>query len=326
MSITIIIVNWNSGELLAECLRSLEKQTIRPKRVLVVDNASTDGSLTGAGKLAGNIAVLRMNSNIGFAAGSNRALIECDTEFVALLNPDAFPEPEWLERLFAAASDHPEVAAFGSRQLCHDAPEVLDGIGDVYHMSGLAWRERYGLRQQAQDLVAREIFSPCAAAALYRRRALMDADGFDEDFFCYMEDVDLGFRMRLAGHKAMYVPNAVVHHVGSAVTGGEWSDFAVYQGFRNSVWVFIKNMPGALFWLLLPLHLVINLASILWFTIRGQGSVILKSKRDAFLGIPHMWMKRRKIQSDRKTSIGAIWRALDKRIFPPVKTHIQRNT
>jgi len=324
--ITVIIVNWNSGELLAECLLCLEKQTIRPTRVLVIDNASTDDSLTGIGMLADNVTVLRMNSNLGFAAGNNRALIECDTEFVALLNPDAFPEPDWLERLLAAARTHPEVAAFGSRQLCHGAPDVLDGIGDIYHMSGLAWRERYGWRQQTQDLVAREIFSPCAAAALYRRQALVDAGGFDEDFFCYLEDVDLGFRLRLAGHKAMYVPDAVVHHVGSASTGGQWSDFAVYYGFRNPVWVFIKNMPGILFWLLLSLHVVLNLASIILFSMRGQEELILKSKRDAFLGIPRMWLKRRKIQSDRKASIGAIWRALDKRIFPPVKTHIQRNT
>lgn len=324
MSITIVIVNWNGGKMLAECLRSLEKQTIQPTRVLVVDNASSDDSLTGIGKLADNVTVLRMNTNLGFAVGNNHALAECDTEFVALLNPDAFPEPDWLERLLAAARAHPEVVAFGSRQLCHGDPEVLDGIGDIYHMSGLAWRERYGMRQQTQDLVAREIFSPCAAAALYQRRALIDIGGFDEDFFCYLEDVDLGFRLCLTGHKAMYVPDAVVHHVGSASTRGQWSDFAVYHGFRNPVWVFIKNMPGVLFWLLLPLHIALNLASIFLFSVRGQGKVILKAKRDAFFGIPHMWRKRRKIQANRVASIGAIWKALDKRLFIPVQPHVRR--
>jgi GT2 family glycosyltransferase len=324
MSITVIIVNWNSGELLAECLRRLKAQTVPPARVLVVDNASSDGSLAGAGELADNVAVLRMNANLGFAAGNNRALAECDTEFVALLNPDAFPEPNWIERLLAAARAHPEVAAFGSRQLCHGDPDILDGIGDNYHMSGLAWRERYRERQQAGDLAAREIFSPCAAAALYRRRDLADLGGFDEDFFCYQEDVDLGFRLRLAGHKAMYVPDAVVHHVGSASTGGQWSDFAVYHGFRNPVWVFVKNMPGALFWLLLPLHVALNLASILLFSMRGQGGVILKAKWDALLGIPRMWRKRRAIQANRVASIGAIWKALDKRIFIPVQSHVRR--
>jgi GT2 family glycosyltransferase len=326
MSITVIIVNWNGGDLLAECLRRLEAQTIQPTRVLVVDNASSDDSLTGIGNLADNVTVLRMKTNLGFAAGNNRALAECNTELVALLNPDAFPEPDWLERLLAAARANADVSAFGSRQLCHDNPEVLDGIGDNYHISGLAWRERYGIRQQGQDLVSREIFSPCAAAALYRRQALVDVGGFDDDFFCYLEDVDLGFRLRLTGHKAMYVPDAVVHHVGSASTGGQWSDFAVYYGFRNPVWVFIKNMPGALFWLLMPLHVALNLASILLFSIRGQGEVILKAKRDAFLGIPRMWRKRRDIQANRVASIGGIWKALDKRLSIPVQPHVRRRT
>lgn len=324
MPITIIIINWNSGELLTECLQRLKAQTIQPERVLVVDNASTDGSLINAGKLAKNVTVLRMNTNLGFAAGNNHALAKCDTEFVALLNPDVFPEADWLERLLEAAYTHPGVAAFGSRQLCHGYPEVLDGIGDNYHMSGLAWRERYGMRQQGRDLVSREIFSPCAAAALYRRQALVDAGGFDEDFFCYMEDVDLGFRLRLAGHKSIYVPDAVVHHVGSASTGGQWSDFAVYHGFRNPVWVFIKNMPGALFWLLLPLHIVLNLVSIFLFLMRGQGGVILTAKKDALVGIPRMWRKRRRIRAKRIASIGTIWKSLDKRIFIPVQPHFRR--
>lgn len=323
--ITVIIVNWNGGELLAECLRRLKAQTIQPARVLVVDNASSDGSMTGAGKLTDNATVLRMNANLGFAAGNNRALAECDTEYVALLNPDAFPDPDWLERLLAAARLNADVAAFGSRQLCYDNPQFLDGIGDNYHITGLAWRERYGIRQQGRDLVPREIFSPCAAAALYRRQAVVDAGGFDEDFFCYMEDVDLGFRLRLAGHKAMYVPYAVVHHVGSASTGGQWSNFTVYHGFRNPVWVFIKNMPGILFWLLLPLHIALNMASILLFSMRGQRRVILKAKKDAVLGISNMWRKRRDIQKNRVASIGEIWKALDKRIFPSVKTHVPRN-
>jgi GT2 family glycosyltransferase len=326
MAITVIIVNWNGSELLAECLKRLRLQTLKSARVLVVDNASSDGSIDAAGIPDDNIELLQMDVNLGFAAANNRALAQCDTEFVALLNPDAFPEPDWLERLLAAAHSNPEVAAFGSRQLCHDNPEILDGTGDIYHISGLAWRERYGMRQQSQDLISREIFSPCAAAALYRRQVLLDAGGFDEDFFCYLEDVDLGFRLRLSGYRALYVPDAVIHHVGAASTNGEWSDFAVYHGFRNPLWVFIKNMPGILFWLLLPLHVALNLASILLFSIRGQGRVILKSKKDAFLGIPRMWRKRRKIQKNRIGSICKIWKALDKRIFIPFNPHFRRNT
>jgi GT2 family glycosyltransferase len=327
MSITVIIVNCNSGKLLAECLRCLKAQTIQPIRILLVDNASTDSSLTDAGELAKNVTLLPMNDNLGFAAANNLGLSECDTEFVALLNPDALPEADWLEHLLEAAHARPEAAAFGSRQLCYDNPEILDGIGDIYHISGLAWRNSYGKHQQPKDLTARGIFSPCAAAALYRRQALTDAGGFDEDFFCYMEDVDIGFRLRLAGHKAIYVPDAVVHHAGS-VSSGEWSDFAVYHGYRNQLWVFIKNMPGALFWLLLPLHMIVNLASILasifLFPIRGKGKVLLRAKRDALIGIPFMWRKRRNIQASRVASISEIWKSLDKRIFIPVQPHFRK--
>jgi GT2 family glycosyltransferase len=257
-----------------------------------------------------------MTANLGFAGGNNRALAECETNFVALLNPDAFPDPNWLERLLAAAGSNPDVAAFGSRQMRQGSPEVLDGIGDSYHMSGLVWRERYGARQQASDLEPREIFSPCAAAALYRRQALNEVGGFDGDYFCYVEDVDLGFRLRLAGHKAMYVPDAVVHHVGSATTGGQNSVFSVYHGHRNLEWTFVKNMPGALFWLLLPFHLIMNVMVVVWFISRGQGRVILRAKWDAIKGLPKVWAQRRQIQARRVANVKDIWRVLDKRVFP----------
>lgn len=313
MSVTVIIINWNSGALLQNCLNELLRQTVVPDRILVVDNASTDHSAACAARFPG-VTPLGMTSNLGFAAGNNRALAECDTEFVALLNPDAFPAPNWLECLLAAARDNPDAAALGSRQVSESDPQILDGIGDRYHLSGLVWRERHGTRQSAEDLTSRQIFSPCAAAALYRRQALIDAGGFDENFFCYVEDVDLGFRLRLAGHNAVYVPDAVVCHVGSATTGGRGSDFSVYHGHRNLVWAYVKNMPGWLLWACLPFHLMMSLVAIFVFSWRGQGRVMLRAKRDAFLGLPKMWRKRQAIQRNRVASIGDIWRMLDKRL------------
>lgn len=313
MTITIIIVNWNGGVLLAECLRHIERQTVRPARVMVVDNASSDNSIASAEAFT-NVTVRRLDDNLGFAGGNNRAFAECDTEFVALLNPDAFPEPEWLEHLLAAAGAYPEVAAFGSRQLCFEDTEIMDGIGDIYHVSGLAWRNRHGKKKQAEDLVPREIFSPCAAAALYRRQALVDIGGFDEDFFCYIEDVDLGFRLRLAGHRAMYVPEAVVRHVGS--TGGQRGNFSAYHGHRNMVWTFVKNMPGILFWLLLPLHFLLNLVTIGRYIAHGKGGIILCAKKDAVKGLPQAWSKRKRIQATRIATVRDIWRILDKRLIP----------
>lgn len=315
MSVTVIIINFNSGVLLAECLRHLELQTVQPERVLVVDNASSDDS-AACTSLFKKVALLRMAHNLGFAAGNNAALAICDTGYVVLLNPDAFPAPDWLERLLFAASASPDFSMFGSRQVCYENPEVLDGIGDSYFISGRVLRKLHGAQLQVEKLVPQEIFSPCAAAALYHRQALVETGGFDEAYFCYVEDVDLGFRLRLAGHKAMFVPDAVVHHMGSAITGGQHSDFAIYHGHRNLVWTYVKNMPGSLFWLLLPLHLMLNVITVMWFTIRGKGKVILRAKLDAIKGLPKVWLKRSQIQAARRATVRDIWQVLDKRLFP----------
>jgi hypothetical protein len=129
------------------------------------------------------------------------------------------------------------------------------------------------------------------------------------------KDVDLGFRLALAGHQSMYIPDAVVHHLGSASTGGRHSDFSLYHGHRNLVWAFVKNMPGGLFWLLLPYHFLLNLATIVYFSLRGKGAVIFQAKWDAIKGIPKIWKKRQMIQKQRKASLRQFWRILDKRLF-----------
>jgi GT2 family glycosyltransferase len=314
-TVTVIIVNWNGGALLQDCLFRLTKQSFPPSRIIVIDNASTDASDKYADQIA-QVTLIKLNRNTGFAFANNRALEECNTDYVALLNPDAFAETDWLEQLIISAQTHPSIVAFGSRQLVHGKTEILDGIGDIYHMSGLVWRNGSGRSQTSADLVAREIFSPCAGAALYSREALQKVGGFDEDFFCYVEDVDLGFRLRLAGYKSIYVPEAVVYHVGSASTGGSHSDFSIYHGHRNLVWTFIKNMPGILLWTLMPLHLLLNIVSILYFSFRGKGKVILTAKFDAIKGISSMWSKRRHIQGNRQVSAGDIWHVLDKRMTP----------
>ena len=311
--VTVIIVNWNSGEMLANCVEHLQAQTSLPAQVLIVDNASSDNSLAQLPPWD-RLSVLRMPSNLGFAAGNNRALAVATTHYVALLNPDAFAAPDWIEQLLKVAQTHPEAASIGSRQLCHEAPTQLDGIGDRYHLSGMAWREGHGQRQQPSHLIECEIFAPCAAAALYRRHALQKIGGFDERYFCYMEDVDVGFRLRLAGHTSRYAPQAWVTHVGSAASGGKRSSFATYHGHRNMVWTYIKNMPGPLFWALLPLHLAANIASLLVLAARGQGRIGLQAKWHALLGARYAWQQRRHNLHDCKASAADIWRALDKRL------------
>lgn len=314
-SVTAIVVNWNGGDFLAKCLKKLDQQTLAPTKTIVVDNVSTDGS-EGVTHQFPNIRLMQSSSNLGFAGGNNLALKGVDTNYVALLNPDAFPEPTWLEKLVEVAEKNPDVAAFGSRQMSHGSDGVIDGLGDIYHISGLVWRDGHGRQMVTSDVCNKEIFSPCAGAALYRTEALKRVGGFDEDFFCYVEDVDLGFRLRLTGYRSMLVTDAVVEHVGSATTGGKHSDFAVYHGHRNIVWTYIKNMPGLMFWVFLPLHLLMNIMAIARFSLTGQSGVIIRAKKDALLGVPRMWKKRRLVQRHRRVSVAQLWKIMEKRLWP----------
>lgn len=313
VSATIAIVFFDGENDLRDCLLCLGRQTLRPRRILLVDN-----SLLGLGSNVinsiPNAEILRDGRNLGFAGGNNLALSEAQTEFFATLNADAFPEPEWLEALVDAAQSHPEAAAFGCLQIHHENPKLTDGIGDQYHFSGLAWRSGYLCDVGSLNLTARRIFSPCGAAAFFRTADLKEVGGFDEDFFCYCEDVDVGFRLWLAGRECRYVPDAVVRHRGAGSMGNRHSNFAVYHGHRNLVWVYLKNMPGVLFWIFLPLHILMNLLLVIVAKLRGQSTIVWRSKQDALLGFSRVWNKRLEIQSRRKASLIDIWRVLDKGI------------
>jgi GT2 family glycosyltransferase len=318
---SVVVITFNAAEVLLRTIAAVSSQSTPPRRVLIIDNHSGDSLLLqsledlNTAFKDGRYEIHALSENLGFAAANNRAIAMCDTEFVALLNPDAFPHPDWLEKLLAAAERHPEAAAFGSRQMIDGQPGIVDGTGDAYHVSGLSWRKRHGRPLRDEDLVEREIFSPCAAAALYRRSALLEVGGFDEDFFCYFEDVDLGFRLRLAGYKCVYVPDAVVDHVGSASSGGKRSDFAVYHGHRNLVWCFVKNMPNPLFLPLLFAHFSQTILTGLVYLARGQGRIIAKAKWHATKKTPQFWKKRQAIQRARRASWREIWNALDKSLW-----------
>lgn len=315
--VAVIIVNWHCEKLLADVLSGLNEQTRIPDRVFIVDNGSREPlPLDVFNK--NPVTVIRMSANVGFAAANNRAIEQAeDIDWIALLNPDAVPDKDWLLQLLAAAEKHPDASAFGSRQLMADDPSLVDGLGDVYHVSGSAWRAGHGRADRASSAEVQEIFSPCAAAALYKRSALMEAGGFDEDFFCYFEDVDLGFRLRLLGHKLMLVSAAKVYHAGGGSTGGRRSDFAVYHGQRNLVWSFFKNMPTRFLIRYFFQHLMFNLVSIVYFSLKGQGNEVLRAKRDALRGLPGMLKKRTAIQSNIRISRERLPASMAKGFFVP---------
>jgi GT2 family glycosyltransferase len=323
--VSVVIICWNSAAYLPRCLAALEAQTYRDFEVILVDNASTDDGLDGVeGRYPGlQIRIESLDGNRGFAPANNVGARLATGDWLALLNADAFPEPGWLQQLMQAAAAHPG-AFFASRQLQAHHPDLLDGEGDVYFPSGLALRRNYN-KPVTQGTEIREVFSACAAAALYARQAFLEAGGFDEDFFAYHEDVDLGFRLRLRGLRCLLVPEAVVKHIGAA-SSGRRSDFSTYHGHRNLVWTYVKNMPGALFWLYLPLHLGMNLFSILYFTAKGQGRAIWRAKLDALRGLGSALQKRKAIQMQRREPVSSLWHAMDRTLFGPLQGWTARNS
>ncbi|HSB97251.1 MAG TPA: glycosyltransferase family 2 protein, partial [Spongiibacteraceae bacterium] len=209
MEIPIVIVNYYSAVFLRHCLEAVAAQSFLPSHILIVNNGDTEGALDFVAELYPNCRVIEQQ-NIGFAAGNNLALsLLTDCDWVALLNPDAYPEPDWLENLVSCLKQNPDIDVVSCQMLQVRDPEVLDGCGDCYHVSGLAWRDRHGERVAiAQEYT--EVFSACCAAALFRRSALLAVGGFDESFFCYFEDVDLGFRLRLQGFSCIHTTKAIV--------------------------------------------------------------------------------------------------------------------
>ena len=306
MRVAVLVVNWNAGPLLSRCLQSLARQSRLPDRIVVVDNASSDGSLDLAAPYLSGAETIRLAENTGFARANNIAARAAgDVDALALLNPDAFPEPGWLAALVDAAERQPGFAAFASQMRLDATPDHLDGAGDSYHVSGRAWRNGHNAAAASWPAGEHEVFAPCAAAALYRRAAFEEVGGFDESYFCYFEDVDLGFRLRLHGYRSLYVPSSVVRHVSSALSGYR-SDFAVYHGERNSVWTFVKNMPAPMFWLYLPQHLALNVASLFFYPFRGQGRAVWRAKWHALLGLRAVLGQRRDERGRRRVD----WRAL----------------
>jgi|GEM_PF-6392125 len=174
---------------------------------------------------------------------------------------------------------------------------------NVIIFSGACWRKHHGRKLHPSDLVESEIFSHCAAAVLYRRSAFLEVGGFDEGFFCYMEDVDLGFRLRLRGYAAVFVPQATVEHASENRRG----DFAVYHGHRNPVWCFFKNMPAKLLLVLCVPHVLQTLCAFFACALRGRAHVFIREKIFACRDLQKMLTKRRLLQSKRRISTSAIW-------------------
>ncbi|MDB5444800.1 MAG: glycosyl transferase [Phenylobacterium sp.] len=307
--VSVAVVAYQSGSLLAECLAAVKAQTVDRVEVILVDNASSDGAAQAAARAHPEVTYIPNAENLGFAAAVNQAARAARGRWLALLNPDAFPEPGWLEALLAQAEAHPDVRCFASRQLMAEDPRLLDGLGDVMSASGLAYRGGY-MRPDPGSVAAGEVFSACGGAMMIDRALFLEMGGLDERLFCYCEDVDLGYRLRLRGEPTVLAPQAVVRHVGSASTGGPRSDFAVFHGTRNRVWVFVKNTPPLLFWLTLPYHMAITALLFASHAKRREFGAPWRGFVAALKGLPLALRMRREAQAQRTVGSWEIARAM----------------
>lgn len=253
---SVLIVNYNGGAYLQAALDSLKGQTVWDFEVICVDNASTDGSADGldADGIPG-FQLVQAGENLGFAAGNNLAARQAAGDWLCLLNPDAVAAPDWLEKIGAATLRYPQCRVFACAQYMLDDPTRIDGAGDAYLVLGIPWRG--GFERPASELPPEgRCFSPCGASAVYFRETFAAYGGFDERFFCYCEDVDLGYRMQLGGEDCIFLPDAQIAHKGGG-TSGRYSYFTTFHGNRNRTWTYLKNTPWPLLALTLPGHLAL---------------------------------------------------------------------
>ncbi|UCD58215.1 MAG: glycosyltransferase family 2 protein [Candidatus Hydrogenedentota bacterium] len=315
-SISVIICNWNGKHFLEECLESLRKQSFRNFEVIVVDNGSTDGSVALLEERYSDfIRLVKLDKNCGFAGGNNRGIERSGGKYIALLNNDTSADERWLEELFNVMEYHPEVGMCASKLLIHDQRDRIDAVGHLIYPDGLNRGRGRFERDEGQYDELEEVFFAPGCGAVYSRRMLDEIGVFDEDFFSYGDDTDIGLRGRLAAWKCLYVPKAVVYHKISG-SAGWYSQFKAFHVERNRVWIAVKYFP------LLALTLSIYYTGVRFLlqaygALAGKGAsgkfadessawrlvlTLFRAYWSAFKGLPRMWKKRRQIQQLKRVS------------------------
>ncbi len=240
--VTVVIPNYNGIEYLKECLKSLEKQNFREFSVLIVDNHSQDGSPEYVKEHYPKIRLYEMDKNYGFSIAVNKGIRESRTPYVILLNNDTVTEADYVGELYRHISRSKKIFSVSSKMVSYHDRNLMDDAGDLYSVAG--WAFQRGIGQPAENFDQPcEVFSACAGAAIYRRSVFKKIGLFDELHFAYLEDIDVGYRARIAGYRNEYCPTAVVYHVGSATSGSKYNEFKVRLAARNSVYLNYKNMP-----------------------------------------------------------------------------------
>ncbi|TVR64835.1 MAG: glycosyltransferase family 2 protein [Candidatus Competibacteraceae bacterium] len=296
--IAVVIVNYLKPEMTLECIKSLYKNSQIPFDLFIIDNDSNDesaGLIKDFIQNLDHVSLIVNPDNKGFAGACNQAIELIlnsgkDYRAVALLNNDAIAGEDWLDRMYRTLTSDAGIDMVASRMMNHEQPDQIDSLGIVFYKSGIA-SNRKSLDEP--------LLGPCGGAALYSVQLLVEiyrASGeiFDEQFFCYAEDTDLALRARALGFHCAMADDAVVFHWGSASSGGGFNEFVAYQGLRNSLFTLVKNLPTGFFlrnagWLLL-----MQVAVIFKYLVKGKFSLVWRIYRDFFAGLRPMLAKRRR--------------------------------
>ena len=321
--VSIIVVNWNGREYLPACLDSLREQTFSDFETIVVDNGSHDGSLELLQDSYPWVRVVALPTNTGFSGGNNAGYQAARGAYIVTLNNDTRVEREWLAELLAPADTHADIGMVSSRVCSWDDPDLIDSLGVAICADGMSRGSRRLARFSELRLEkTEEILLPSACAALYRRTMLDETGFFDDDFFAYCEDTDLGLRGRLAGWRAVLARDAVVLHRYSK-SGGAFSPFKLYLVERNHYWAALKTFPSSML-LALPYWTLVRYLVQARLVLGGRGAgaqfresssgglagALLKAVRDMFLGLPGAWRKRRELKKIQRLSPGEMRRLL----------------
>ena len=315
--VSAIIVNWNGGTMLHTAIRSLLAQTWPALEVVLVDNASTDGSADAAAREFGDrVVVVRNARNEGFARGNNIGFAAAKGEWMFLLNSDAVCEPDAVEVLMRFVEGRPNTGMLACRVLQADKPHIFDSVGLLLYPDGVCRSRGWEEKDLGQYDKPEEVIAPHGCACALRTAMLEQIGGFDEDFFCYLEDMDLGVRGQLAGWHCWYVPEARIAHRKSA-TAGNYSVFKAFHVERNRIYCLWKWMPRFLL-IISPLFTLNRYAMQAYAAYTHQGAtaaalkeysslrlfaILIEARVAALLRLPRMIGKRRHIQKTRHLSV-----------------------
>ncbi len=310
LTFSVIILNWNGREHLAGCLDSLKAQTLEAFEVLVVDNGSTDGSADYLeAEYSHLIQLIRSPENLGFAAGNNLAMARARGSYIALLNNDAVAAPDWLELTATALDDNSAAGMCAVKILNFQDRRVIDNTGHLIYRDGLnRGRGRLEIDRGQYDGETEALF-PSGCAAVYRRAMIEEIGGFDEDFFAYGDDTDIGLKGRLAGWQCLFRPEAEVYHKYSGSTG-HYSPFKAFHVERNRIWIAVKYFPLTTL-LANPFYAGIRYLLQAWGALTGRGAagrfvdeqspwkllwILIRANGAALAGLPRMLTRRRRIR------------------------------